>query len=129
VLKSLNPEAIRAPFGNYSHAVEVPAGARFVLCPGQLGIAPDDSVPATMEAQAELAFRNIAAVLSAAGMSMTHVVRLNAFVTKRENMSIYMAVRDRFVSDPLPASTLMIVSGFSRPEFLVEVEAIAAKVD
>jgi enamine deaminase RidA (YjgF/YER057c/UK114 family) len=82
-----------------------------------------------MEAQAELAFRNIAAVLSSAGMSMTHVVRLNAFVTKRENMSIYMAVRDRFVSDPLPASTLMIVSGFSRPEFLVEVEAIAAKVD
>jgi enamine deaminase RidA (YjgF/YER057c/UK114 family) len=56
-------------------------------------------------------------------------VRLNAYVTSRENMKKYMDVRDRFVTDPLPASTLVIVSGFTRPEFLVEVEAIAAKVD
>jgi enamine deaminase RidA (YjgF/YER057c/UK114 family) len=40
-----------------------------------------------------------------------------------------MAVRDRYISDPPPASTLMIVSGFARPEFLVEVEAIAAKAE
>jgi enamine deaminase RidA (YjgF/YER057c/UK114 family) len=37
-----------------------------------------------------------------------------------------MSVRDLYISDPSPASTLMIVSGFSRPEFLVEVEVIAA---
>jgi enamine deaminase RidA (YjgF/YER057c/UK114 family) len=42
-------------------------------------------------------------------------------------MAEYMAVRDRYVSDPLPASTLMIVGGFTRPEFLVEVEVVAAK--
>jgi enamine deaminase RidA (YjgF/YER057c/UK114 family) len=42
-------------------------------------------------------------------------------------MSPYMAVRDRYVTLPPPASTLMIVSGFTRPEFKVEVEAIAAK--
>ena len=36
-----------------------------------------------------------------------------------------MDVRDRYVGDPPPASTLMIVSGFARPEFLVEVEVIA----
>jgi enamine deaminase RidA (YjgF/YER057c/UK114 family) len=37
-----------------------------------------------------------------------------------------MDARDRFVASPPPASTLMIVSGFARPEFKVEVEAIAA---
>jgi enamine deaminase RidA (YjgF/YER057c/UK114 family) len=37
-----------------------------------------------------------------------------------------MDVRNRLVSDPPPASTLMIVSGFTRPEFKVEVEVIAA---
>jgi enamine deaminase RidA (YjgF/YER057c/UK114 family) len=37
-----------------------------------------------------------------------------------------MGVRDLYVTDPAPASTLMIVSGFSRLEFLVEVEVIAA---
>jgi enamine deaminase RidA (YjgF/YER057c/UK114 family) len=35
-------------------------------------------------------------------------------------------VRDRYVGDPPPASTLLVVSGFTRPEFLVEVEVIAA---
>jgi enamine deaminase RidA (YjgF/YER057c/UK114 family) len=40
-----------------------------------------------------------------------------------------MEVRDRYVASPPPASTLMIVSGFARPEFKVEVEVIAAKAD
>jgi enamine deaminase RidA (YjgF/YER057c/UK114 family) len=40
----------------------------------------------------------------------------------------YMAVRDRYVATPPPVSTLMIVSGFTRHEFKVEVEVIAAKL-
>ena len=39
-----------------------------------------------------------------------------------------MAVRDRFTLDPKPVSTLIIINGFTRPEFLVEVEVTAAKV-
>jgi enamine deaminase RidA (YjgF/YER057c/UK114 family) len=42
-------------------------------------------------------------------------------------MAGYMAVRDRRVSNPPPASTLMIVTGFTREAFKVEVEAVAAK--
>jgi enamine deaminase RidA (YjgF/YER057c/UK114 family) len=129
VHRSLNPAAVRAPFGRYSHGVAVPAGARFAFCSGQLGVTPEDAVPATIEDQAEQAFRNISAILAENSMDFSHVVRLSAYVTSRENMKKYMDVRDRFVTDPLPASTLLIVSGFTRPEFLVEVEAIAAKVD
>ena len=54
------------------------------------------------------------------------MVRINAFVSGREHLKGYMAVRDNYIADPPPASTLMVVSGFSRPEFLVEVEIIAA---
>ena len=72
------------------------------------------------------AFVNIEAVLKDAGLGFADVVRINAFVTGREHLKGYMAARDQFVSDPPPASTLMIVSGFSRPEFFVEVEVIAA---
>jgi len=39
-----------------------------------------------------------------------------------------MAMRDRYTLDPKPASTLIIVSGFTRLEFLVEVEVTAAKL-
>ena len=124
--RPLNPAAIRPPFGRYSHAIELPPGARLVVCSGQLGIAPDGAVPATIEEQAERCFANIAAILGEAELDLSDIVRINAYVTAREHMAGYMAVRDRHVSDPPPASTLMIVAGFTRPEFLVEVEAIAA---
>lgn len=126
MLRALAPTDIRPPFGGYSHGIAVPAGMRLVLCSGQLGVAPDDSVPPTVEGQAEQCFRNIAAILREADLGLGHVVRLAAYVTRREDMRAYMAVRDRFVGSPPPASTLMIVSGFTRAEFLVEVEATAA---
>ena len=125
--RPLNPPKIRAPFARYSHGVEVAAGSRIIFCSGQLGANPDGSVPPTVEGQAERCFENIAAILGAGGMALSDVVRVNAYVTAREHMQGYMAVRDRYVGDPPPASTLMIVSGFTRPEFLVEVEVVAAR--
>ena len=126
MLKFLTPKSIRPPFARYSHGVEVPAGKRLVVCSGQLGIGPDDSIPEDAGAQAELCFSNIQAVLAEAGLGLEDVVRINAYVTDRAHMRPYMDVRDRLVGDPPPASTLMIVSGFARPEFKVEIEAIAA---
>ena len=125
-MKRHTPASIRRPFANYPHAVEVPAGRRLLVLSGQLGIAPDDGVPDGAEAQADLCFGNIAAILAEAGATPADVVKLNAYVTGREHLAGYMAARDRFVAGPAPASTLMIVGGFSRPEFLVEVEALAA---
>lgn len=126
MIKPLNPKDIRAPFARYSHGVEVPAGTRLVFCSGQLGIGADESVPATVEGQAALCFENIKTILAAAGLGLSDIIRINAYVTGREHMKGYMAVRDRYVGDPPPASTLMIVSGFTRPEFLVEIEVVAA---
>ncbi len=123
--RALNPASIRAPFGRYSHGIAIARPGPMVFCSGQLGVGPDDSVPDTVEAQAEVCFRNIAAILAEAGLSPNDIVRLNAFVTRREHMKDYMAVRDRFIGEPPPASTLVIVSGFTRPEFLIEVEATA----
>ncbi|GLS28714.1 Enamine deaminase RidA, house cleaning of reactive enamine intermediates, YjgF/YER057c/UK114 family [Mesorhizobium albiziae] len=122
----LTPKTIKPPFARYSHGVEVPAGKRLVLCSGQVGIGPDDTIPEDAGAQAELCFSNIAAILGEAGLKLSDIVRINAYVTERTYLRAYMDVRDRLFSDPAPASTLMIVSGFARPEFKVEIEAIAA---
>ena len=127
MLRYLVPKKIRTPFARYSHAVEVPPGARWLLCSGQLGISAGDEIPEDAEAQAALCFEAIGACLDEAGMSFADIVRINAYVTDRAHMGPYMAVRDRHVTLPPPASTLMIVSGFTRPEFKIEVEAIAAK--
>ncbi|MDX8444913.1 RidA family protein [Mesorhizobium captivum] len=126
MLKYLAPQSIKPPFARYSHGVEIPAGKRIVLCSGQLGIGPDDTIPEDAGAQTELCFKNIAAILSEAGLTLNDVVRINAFVTDRAHLQAYMDVRNRLFSDPAPASTLMIVSGFARPEFKVEVEVLAA---
>jgi enamine deaminase RidA (YjgF/YER057c/UK114 family) len=124
--KPLSPTTIHPPFSAYSNGVEVPAGQRLVFCSGQLGITADGKVPATAREQAALAFDNIAAILAEAALGLEHVVRINAFVTSREHLGEYMAVRNQRFSAPLPASTLMVVSGFARPEFLVEIEVVAA---
>lgn len=129
MLKHRTPDTIRRPFANYSHGVEVPPNARLLFCSGQLAITPDDVVPAGTLEQAELCFDNIGAVLHSAGMDFSDIVRINAYVTGREHMAPYMVARDaRFEGNP-PASTLMIVAGFTREVFTVEIEAIAAKCD
>lgn len=129
MLKHRTPDTIRRPFANYSHGVEVPANARLLFCSGQLAVSPEDEIPEGTLEQAHLCFDNIGAVLRSAGMDFGDVVRINAFVTGREHMAPYMAARDARFDAPPPASTLMIVMGFTREEFTVEIEAIAAKCD
>lgn len=124
--RSLSPTGIHPPFAPYSHGIEVPAGSRLVFCSGQLGIGPDADVPADCAGQARLCFDSIKAILAEAEMDFSHVIKLNAFVTGREHLRPYMDVRNALFVEPYPASTLMIVSGFARPEFVVEIEAIAA---
>ncbi len=123
------PERLRPPPATYSHGTVVPPGQRLVVLSGQLGIAPDGTIPAGIEAQTAQVFDNLAVLLAEAGLDFAAVVRLNAYVTDRAYLEGYMAVRDRHVSTPPPASTLMIVQGFARPEFKVEVELIAAGPD
>ena len=131
MIKSLASSAIRRPFARYAHGVEVPIGARWVVTSGQLAITAQDAVPDGAEAQAHLCFANCAAILAEGGMGPQDVVRINAYVTDRADMAGYMAARDAWLVGVtrLPASTLVIVSGFTRPEFLVEVEVTAARVD
>ncbi len=127
-MKELQPDSIAPPFARYAHGVEVPAGKRLIFTSGQLGLDADGTVPADTGAQADICFDNIDAILGAAGAGRSDVVRINAFVTARSHMAGYMAARDRWLQgvDRLPASTLVIVSGFTREEFTVEIEVIAA---
>lgn len=127
-MKSLTPSSIAPPFGEYAHGIIAPLGARILVTSGQLGLSKEGDVPSDVAAQAEICFANITAILAETRAGPEHVIRLNAYVTDRAFFGDYMAVRDRWLAHVTvkPASTLMIVSGFTRPEFLVEVEATAA---
>lgn len=123
----LNPTTIAPPFARYAHGVMADPEGPLVVLSGQLGQATDGTVPDTAKAQAQICFGNIDAILAEAGASRRDVLRLNAYVTDRAHLAGYMAARDAWLADTqaLPASTLMIVAGFARPEFVVEVEALA----
>jgi 2-iminobutanoate/2-iminopropanoate deaminase len=126
-MRRLNPDTIPPPFAKYAHGIELDPGARIVFCSGQLGIGRDGNIPEDVEAQARLCFQAIAAILGEASMSLAHLVRINAYVSSAQYLGGYMKVRDEFVSNPPPASTLMVVQGFARPEFKIEIEAVAAR--
>jgi enamine deaminase RidA (YjgF/YER057c/UK114 family) len=122
----LAPGDIHPAFSAYSPGVAVPAGHRLIFVSGQLGIDISGAIPEGCEAQTRLAFANIAAILREGGMALADIVRVNAYVTGREHLAAYMSVRNTLFPHPFPASTLMIVAGFARPEFVVEIEAVAA---
>ena len=127
-LTAITPTDLAPPFARYAHGVEVPAGARLIASSGQLGMAADGTIPDDVRAQADICFGNITSILKAAGAGPADTVRINGFVTDRAYMAAYMEARDAWLADVerLPASTLVIVSGFTKPEFKVEVEVLAA---
>ncbi len=122
------PESIHPPLARYAHAVEVAAPARFLFISGQLALARDGFVPDGVEAQADLIFANLDSILASAAMGKSDIARISAFLVDRGDLRSYMAARDRWLGAVEPtASTLLLVQGFSRPEFRVEIEIIAAR--
>ena len=128
-MRALSPSSIPSPLANYVHGVEVAPNHRFVFCSGQLGARLDGAIPESVFEQAQLCFAAIDAILGEAGMTCADLVRINAYVTAREHLAPYMRARDSYVGAHRPASTLMIVQGFAREAFKVEIEAIAARAN
>ncbi len=122
-----NPESTAAPNGSYSHGAEVPSNARWLYVAGQIPIRPDGSIPSTIEEQTEVVWTNIKAVLAGAGMGIRDIVKITSFLTRYENFARFAQVRAGFLDGHRPASTSVIISSLAKPEFLVEVEAVAAK--
>jgi enamine deaminase RidA (YjgF/YER057c/UK114 family) len=128
-MRPLTPATIAAPLARYAHGILLPAGARIIRTSGQLGLAADGTVPDSVADQAAICFANIRAILAEGGMGVEDICHISAWLTDRANLPGYMAARDAFLlgSGVLPASTLLLVAGFSRPEFKVEIEVMAAK--
>ena len=115
------------PTSYYSHAIEVSAGKRMLFISGQIPVAPDGSCPPDFAAQATQCWRNLACVLASAGMELSDVVKVQAFVTSEANLGAYRDIRNRMVESARPAHTLLVVRALGRPEWMVELEAVAAK--
>ena len=127
-LIEVKPKNIYKPFGNYSHAI-INKNSGLLTVSGQLGIDKDGNIPKLFSEQAELCFSNIKSILEESSYDLTDIMKVTSFVTHRKYFAEYMKVRDKFFYDLTikPTSTLLIVSGFTKKYFFVEVEIIAQK--
>jgi enamine deaminase RidA (YjgF/YER057c/UK114 family) len=120
-----NPAGVHRGVTSYSLAAIAPADARRIIVSGQVGSAPDGTVPEDPAAQIEQAYANLRAVLAAHGLGLRDIAKTTVFLTDRSLIGAYRDVRARVMGDHAPASTLLVVSGLADPRFLVEVEAEA----
>jgi enamine deaminase RidA (YjgF/YER057c/UK114 family) len=126
----INPPELGTPPG-YSQVVEVTA-SRIIFIAGQTALDRDGSLIGKNDfaAQAEQVFRNLSFALQASGCTASNLVKLTVFLTDMDNLTSYRDARNQFfacVTPPAaPAVTLVEVSKLYGPDFMIEIEAIAA---
>lgn len=123
----INPADIVAlSVPNYAHGALATDAARWLHLSGQVGVAPDGGTESGFEAQCRRAFANIAACLRDADMGFEHVVMLRIYLIHREDLITLRRIRAEFFGDREFPSTLVFVSGLVNPDWVVELEAVAA---
>jgi 2-iminobutanoate/2-iminopropanoate deaminase len=111
-----------AAIGPYSQGIAV---GDLVVCSGQLGLDPSTGeLVDGVEAQADRALRNLAAVLDAAGASFADVIKTTIFLADMADFAAVNEVYARHFSAPYPARSTVAVAGLPKGA-LVEIEAIA----
>ncbi len=129
--RPITPKTLGPPLGMYSHGMVAPAG-ELVVVAGQVGMDAVGLAGPDVGAQTKRALTNVRAVLDAAGCTMRDVVRLQTFLTRAEDIPAFMKARSEvfpelFPDGAYPPNTLLVISQLVRPEFLVEIEAMAVR--
>ncbi|EKT65581.1 RidA family protein [Providencia burhodogranariea] len=128
--KSINPSSVfnSLQYG-FSQAIET-KGTRQLFLSGQVGVdANQQTVAGGMYEQTVQSIRNIEHVLKDVNGTLDDVVMLRIYIKQgfdshEEQMDIAKALQEKFTSAP-PASSWIIVTGLSLPEWLIEIEAHA----
>ena len=122
--QAISTSGAPSAIGPYSQAIAVDG---FVFCSGQLGLDPASGELAEgVEAQAERALRNLAAVLDAAGLGLADVVRTTVFLADIDDFAAVNAVYARYIADPPPARSTFAVGALPKGA-RVEIDAIARR--
>ena len=126
-MRAFNPSSVAGPFGTYSHGIEVDGPMRLVFGSGQTGVDTDGRIGEDIEEQSRLTWRNIEGVLAGAGMRVSDIVQLTMLLVNRGDLSTARAVREEYLDGHRPASTLLFVAGLAHPDWLIEIDFVAAR--
>ena len=125
-MKAISTSNAPAAIGPYSQAVD--SGAGLVFLSGQLPIDPATGAfpEGGIQAQTSQSLRNVQAILSAAGLSLTNVVKTTVFLSDMGDFAAMNEVYATFFAEPFPARSAVAVKALPKGA-LVEIECIAAK--
>jgi enamine deaminase RidA (YjgF/YER057c/UK114 family) len=129
-IKRTNPPELGVPPG-YSQMVEV-RGGRIIFIAGQTALDENGEVvgKGNFAQQAAQVFENLAVALQSAGCTAANLIKLTVFLRNMDDLAAYRQARNRFFATVTPAAapaiTLVEVSRLYGPDFLIEIEAIAA---
>ena len=126
MLKPIETALAPKPFSNYSQAIAVDSGARYLFVAGQVGATVSGEIPADPARQHQLAWDNVLAVLAASGMDHRNIVDAHVYITDRSHIGLYRETRDRMLRGHRPAATLLVVAGLADPRLVMEVSVVAA---
>jgi enamine deaminase RidA (YjgF/YER057c/UK114 family) len=128
---SLNPEGMVRPAGPYAQVTVVPPGGRLVFCAGAVALDADGEIvgKGDIVEQTRKVMENLSAALDAAGASFADVVKITNYVLDASEYPKIAPIREQYLIEPYPASTLVEVKGLLYPDLLIEIEAIAVVHD
>jgi 2-iminobutanoate/2-iminopropanoate deaminase len=113
------------PASGFSDTVTTSGPGRLIHVAGNVGFGADGTVVAGgMGAEARATFDNIERTLKAAGADMSHVIKINAFVTSLEEYPAYADARAERFGELLPASATVQVAGLLVGAH-IEIDAVA----
>ena len=124
--RTVNPSSIAPPAADYAHAVVTEGASTWLHTSGVVPVRPDGTVPDGIAEQAEVVWRNIAAMLDEAGMHPDDIVSVTTYAVVGEPLAEVMAARDRFLGSHRAASTLVTVPALAQPSWLMEIAVVAA---
>lgn len=112
----------------YAQAVKVTGAQTILYIAGQVAYGGDGSAAhaGDFKAQARAALSALKAQVEAGGGTMANIVKVNTYLTDIRHRADYGPIREEFFGKKMPAHTLVAVAALAQPEFLIEIEAIAA---
>ena len=123
-----NPSTISKPFTNYAHVVTVEGAQKLVFCAGQVAADVDGRVlpPDDFEAQTKMVMKNLENALAAGGARFADVTKVTIYICNPHDVPKARGILQTYFAGNPPGSTLCILRGLANPNFLLEIEAIAA---
>jgi enamine deaminase RidA (YjgF/YER057c/UK114 family) len=127
-ISRVNPDGVHKPFAGYSHVVTAEGAQKLVFCAGQVPADPDGKVlpPDDFEAQTKMVIQNLTRALAAGGAKLSDVTKVTIYICNPLDVPKARGILDTYFGGNPPGSTLCVLRGLANPNFLLEIEAIAA---